>query len=267
MISLNFGLFWSGAPLSYLRYLTFKTLRHFHPHSRIQLYSSKKFLSSEDMGVSQEFLSPNKFDKDYLPQLKDLDVEIVYKDYFAKYAPNHQSDIFRWWFLKEHGGFYLDADQIILKSFKSLPIEENDFLYSAYEVDSKYAWEGKFHPVGVIGSDPKSKALNMISGHLMEYYKPEDYNCIGPLMFEDMLNKIDKNRSFNAPSEYFYPASICDKVKAAYSGDMELSPDSYALHWFGGYDASQRFNEAYTEEFAQESDDTISKFLRKEKII
>jgi mannosyltransferase OCH1-like enzyme len=81
------------------------------------------------MGVSQEFIHPKNFKKDYLPELGKLDVEIVPKENFAKYAPNHQSDIFRYWFLKEHGGFYLDTDQIILQSFKSLPLKDNDFLY------------------------------------------------------------------------------------------------------------------------------------------
>jgi len=219
------------------------------------------------MGVSQEFLFPDKFDKDYLPKLKDLDVEIVYKDNFAKYAPNHQSDIFRWWFLKENGGFYLDADQIILKSFKTLPLKEHDFIYSSYKVKSPYAPEGMFCPVGVLGADMKSNALKEVAVRLLSYYSPDNYNCIGPLMFMDMLKKIDKKRSFNAPPEYFYPAPICDRLKAVYSGDMKLSPESYSLHWFGGFDGSQVFNRAYTEEFAKTSNDTISRFIRERKLI
>ncbi len=267
MINLNFGLWWSGAKLSYLRYLTFKSLRHFHPHSRIQLFISNKFCNNDTMGVSQEFTVPNSIEKDYLSNLSTLDVEIAQMDKFGKYAPNHQSDIFRWWFLREFGGIYLDTDQIILKSFKSLPLKDNDFMYSAYDVKSPYAFDGKFSPVGVLGADQRSKALKSIAVKVLDYYKPDDYNCLGPLMFADMLKKLDLDRSFNAPSEYFYPAAICDKMEAVYSGDMELPRDSYSLHWFGGYNASQRFNRAYTEGFAQESNDTISKILRRNKII
>jgi len=47
MTSLNFGLWWSGAKLSYLRYLTFKSLRHFHTNSRIQLFVGDKFTNNK----------------------------------------------------------------------------------------------------------------------------------------------------------------------------------------------------------------------------
>ena len=43
MIPLRFGLFWAGDTLSYLRYLTFKSLRHYHPDAKIQLYLTKEY--------------------------------------------------------------------------------------------------------------------------------------------------------------------------------------------------------------------------------
>jgi hypothetical protein len=52
-----------------------------------------------------------------------------------------------------------------------------------------------------------------------------------------------------------------------YDGSMELSKDSYAIHWYGGCAPSHDFNLKYTEEFAKTSNDTISKWLRKNKII
>jgi len=267
MIDLNFGLWWSGSKLSYLRYLTFKTLRHFHPHSRIQLFTNNKYNKNNDQGVSQEFNHQDLIKKDYLGKLDELGVEIVRVNYFSKLAPNHQSDYFRWWYLKDFGGIYLDTDQIILKSFKELPCKEYDFIYSSYEVDSIYAQSGTFSPVGVIASTKDSKILKYIAQVLPNYFREEDYNCIGPLMFLDVVKKIDMSTGFNAPSEYFYPAAICDKLEGIFSGDMELTNSSYSLHWFGGYNPSQKFNRRYTEEFAQESNDTISKFLRKKKII
>jgi len=266
MIDLNFGLWWSGSKLSYLRYLTFKTLRHFHPHSRIQLFTCNKFKKDVDMGVSQEFTN-NSVSIDYLDKLEKIDVEVVRVNYFSKYAPNHQSDIFRWWFLKDFGGFYLDTDQIILKSFKLLPLKEHDFVYSVYDIDSSFALGGKFYPVGVIGANKKSVAIKHIASVLMQYYDASNYNSLGPLMFADVLKKLDLSKAFNAPQYYFYPAAICDRMEGIYNGSFELSKESFSAHWYGGYHPSQKFNRKYTEEFAQKSDDTISKFLREKKII
>jgi mannosyltransferase OCH1-like enzyme len=267
MISLNFGLWWSGAKLSYLRYLTFKTLRHFHPHSRIQLFTNNKYNENNDQKVSQEFNNDDAIKRDYFNELEKLDVEIVRVNYFSKFAPNHQSDFFRWWHLKENGGFYLDTDQIILKSFKGLPLKQYNFIYSSYKVNSPLAPSGTYSPVGVLGATKDSKILKHIACILPDYLNEEIYDSIGPDMFRDVIQKIDMSQGFNAPSKYFYLATIGDQTKGIYSGKMELSNENYALHWFGGYNDSQKFNRKYTEEFAKSSDDTISRFLRKKKII
>ena len=102
---------------------------------------------------------------------------------------------------------------------------------------------------------------------LPKYYDPNNYNCLGPLMFLDMEKKIDMSEGFNAPSEYFYPAAICDQMCKIYDGSLKFSKDSYASHWFGGFGRSQKFNRGYTEEFAKKSPDSISVFLREKKII
>jgi len=270
MINLNFGLWWSGAPLSYLRYLTFKSLRHFHPHSRIQLYMSPKFkVGNMDMVTTdnpQEFVRPDSVKEDYLPKVDELDVEIVHSNAFQKFAPNHQSDLFRWYFLKEHGGFYLDTDQIIVRSFKSLPLKK-EFIYSSYDVDSPYALDNHYTPVGVMGATRGSKVIKDIANRIFEYYDESNYNSIGPWMLNERLNDLDLGSSFNAPSSYFYPAPICNFTDGIYDGSLEINEDAYSIHWFGGYGSSQVFNQSYTEEFAKKSDDSISRFLRKARII
>ena len=264
-VLLNFGLWHSGSKLSYLRYLTFKTLRHFHPHSRIQLYTNNNF--SKDGGIEdQDYVNPKKFEIDYMGKLKELDVEIIRVDWFSKLSPNHQSDRFRWRFLSEQSGFYLDTDQIILRSFKNLPLEKYKFIYSSYDIKSSFAQSGHFSPVGVLGASKDSKIVAKISGALPRYFKANDYNCIGPLMFLDMEKKIDMSEGFNAPSKYFYPAAICDQMCKIFDGSLKLG-EGFSAHWFGGFGPSQKFNRGYTEEFSQKSQDSISVFLREKKII
>jgi len=270
MIDLNFGLWWSGSKLSYLRYLTFKSLRHFHPHSRIQLFTTNAVDTGSNSGISHhDFLDPNLTQIDYMSRLVDLGVEIVHVNAksLGNFYPHQQADIYRWVYLKKSGGIYLDPDQIILKSFKSLPIKKYDFLYSSYKVDSPFAMDGRFSPIGVLGASPNSKVVSNVSSVIMDYKKDGDYNSMGVVMMSDVIGRFDFSEGFNAPSNYFYPAPICDYMNGIYDGTKDIPEDSYALHWYGGYEPSQKFNKRYTEEFSKSSKDTISKFLRGRGII
>lgn len=263
MIDLNFGLWWSGSNFSYLRYLTLKSLRYFHPHSRIQLFVSSKFSKDHNFahGEQQDF-GKNNIKQDYLKEAEKLDVEVVRVDMFGQFSPNFQSDFFRWWWLKNNGGFYLDTDQIILKSFKDLPLD-NKIIYCKYNVISC----GVYTPVGVIGATKDSKIVDHIMKYIPNYYNPQVYNSLGPYMFRHVLESKKWDEGVNVPSKYFYPIPESGFVPHIYSGEFKIPEDACGLHWFGGHPASQAFNERYTEEFAQKSNDTISRFLREKKLI
>lgn len=266
MIPLQFGLFWSGAKLSYLRYLTFSTLRKWHPDSKIDLYTSKKELSEKHKNIawaneSQDFKTDLSNQKDYLEKLKDLNVNIVEIDLFDAYAPNFQSDLFRWWWLNEFGGFYLDTDQIILQSFSTLPLD-NDFIYSSYPAKSC----GFYFPVGVLGSTPNNKITNDILNTITMYYKEGVYNSMGPDMFRSYMIRnsqlLSGFKKMNAPFHYFYPIAESYLAPYIYDGKFKPTGKEYALHWYGGSTLSQKFNKAYTEDFAKDSNDSISKIMR-----
>jgi len=259
MIPLNFALFHSGGPLTYLRYLTFKTLRHFHPQSKIQLYVAKEcnINGCEWTEQQQDFQHLNQYGHNYLDDLKKLDVEVITEDFFPKYAPNYQADIKRWQWLRDNGGIFLDTDQIILQSFKSLPLH-SEFIYTN---------SNRYFPVGVIGLEKGSPIAIKINEEIESYYNIKDYNCLGPGMLMRIAPKLDLSKSFNAPTKYFYPMPFPDFVYKLYNGEVKVSFENYALHWYAGHPLSQCFNEKYTEELAKTSKDTISVFLRNKEII
>ena len=264
MINLKFGLFWSGCKLSYLRYLTSKTLRHYHPDSEIELYTTDKFRTDGySWDVEKQDFELENDGKDYMDDLKYLDVKILPCNQFEDYAPNYQSDFFRWWWLKDNSGFYLDTDQIILKPFDSLPLGY-DLIFTGYKALSC----GFYTPVGVIGSN-KHKIVDYINALLPQFYTAKNYNSLGPFMFHHVLNmEAEKlKRLVNVPSRWFYPVPESYQIIEAYRGECEVPDDSYAFHWFGGHPFSQQFNKVYTEEYAQKSKDTISKTLREKGII
>ena len=264
MIDLRFGLFWCGGNISYLRYLTFKSLRKFHPDAQIDLYISKNCnKNNHKWGVEKQDFE-NNVDKDYLNEIRDLGVEVKELDYFGSpnYCPIYQADLFRWWWLFHFGGFYLDTDQIILKSFKGLP-REHEFIYSRYEERQC----GDYLPTGVLGLQKGSSIGKIAMDNVASSYRPNDYNSSGPWFMRGLIVNINKDNAFNAPSEYFYPVPSSADVPSIYGGKAKLPDESYALHWYGGHPLSQEFNRKYDEFFAKNSTDTISLFLRQRGVI
>jgi hypothetical protein len=264
MIPLSFCLFWAGDTLSYLRYLTFKTLRCHHPEAKIKLYLTKEFNNSSHNWANESQDFEKKLDiKNYLNKLDDINVEVIKVKYIGKpdLCGILQADIARWLMLKE-GGFYLDTDQIILKSFDTLPLN-NEFIYSRYnEVQC-----GDYLPTGVIGLENDSKIPDIAVKEVLESYSPMNYNSSGPFMMRKLINKIDLSRAFNTPYEYFYPINTSSRVGDIYTGRYIPNNESYALHWYGGHKMSQLFNMNYSEEMARTSGDSISKIIRELKLI
>lgn len=268
MIPSDFALWWSGSKMSYLRYLTFRSLRHFNPDSKITLFIGDKCQNDDIFWKEEEqdFENQSGIEKDYIGSLDELEVEIIHVDYFSEYPSNFQSDMFRWWYLKNHGGWYLDADQIVLRSFETLP-SDNDLICSIYKAKSC----GVYSPVGCIGASKDSEVVKWINKLIPQYYDKNNYNSMGPFMFLSIINMRKwEDKIFNTSHELFYPIPESYLVGDIYNGTLDLvekSKISYSAHWFGGHKLSQKFNKIYSEEFAKTSNDSISIFLRNKKII
>ncbi len=252
-IPLKFALFWAGNKISLLRYTTFVSLRHFHPESEISLYTTSKWANVEWNNEKQDFNSTIQNQVD-ISKVNELGIEIKKFDAVSdigNYAPNYQSDLFRWWWLSNNDGFYLDTDQIILKSFESLD-RNCDFIYSAYESPTR----SLYCPVGVIGSNKNSKISNYINDYISVFYKESDYNSIGPYMLEKVLKcNTFKDTKRNLEFYYFYPVfDSCLVGEALYMSEngrcnaeslIKALNQSYALHWFGGHPLSQDYNSRF----------------------
>lgn len=258
-IPLQFGLFWSGSKLSYLRYLTFASLRHFHPKSDISLYVSMEFNKGIHSWGREQQDFESDFEKDYLEELPKINVNVIPIQAIGSsdYCPILQSDLFRWVWMRDNGGFYLDTDQIVMRSFDSLPLD-NEFIYCRYMEPQC----GDYCPTGVLGLEKDSKLADIAIATVMDSYSPTNYNSSGPFMLRKMMSKIHVPRSFKSPSQYFYPIHTSNDVWKIYEGIINPSWETYCLHWFGGHPMSQEFNKKYTEEFSKTSKDFISKYVR-----
>jgi hypothetical protein len=264
-IELKFGLFWAGAKLSYLRYLTFASLRHFHPNAPIYLYVATEYdKNAHKWGrEEQDFIGDQKYigdqKRDYLEKLKDIDVTITEIKAVGNplFCPILQADLFRWAWMKDNGGFYLDTDQIVLKSFETLPLDK-EFIYCRYMEPQC----GDYIPTGALGMEKDSPIADIAIDSVLKAYSPNNYNSSGPFMMRYAINRISLSRSINAPFYYFYPIHTSNDVWKLYEGKFGGHPEAYCVHWFGGHPLSQQFNKSYTEDFAKSSKDYLSVTLR-----
>jgi len=169
-----------------------------------------------------------------------------------------QVDLFRWWAL--YNGicnFYLDMDQIILRSFDTLPLDY-DFIYSQF---SNYD-RPKYAPTGVLGCSKNNEFAKKMMGLVPKFYRPNVYNSSGPFVLEHALATENTGNSFNAPYNYFYPINCSRDVGKIYSGEFIIPKESYSLHWYAGHPISQEFNKNYNEDFLKKSKDSISVFCK-----
>lgn len=262
-INNTFHLFWAGSHLSYLRYLTFKTCRLHHPDAQIILHHSSSHTTQTNW-VREKQDYESDMGKNYFDSLKDIEVKIQPIDKYKNYLPVYQADFLRWEILRDNGGVYLDTDQIILKNFKDLM--ECEMFYCAYALEISRM----YYPIGVLGSVKNHWISQEMIKRIKENYNPYSYQSIGPDLFRtfmndsEIVNRVESDANIkNYPKTYFYPAPEPDRYcERMFAGTDIEHKDSYALHWFGGYQPSHYFNAKFTEDFAKTSNDLISKTLR-----
>lgn len=265
MIPKIFHLFWCGGPISFMRYLTFLSMKKTNPDWEIWLHLGGEFTTQVRWDIEkQDFQSDIK--GDYTEATKSLCSKVLIYDKHPEAAPNFQSDFFRWDILDEVGGFYMDSDQIVLKSFNDF--SEQEFVYASYGRCGRLP----YGPVGVVGAQPGNAMVQFIKGMIVKKYNPNNYNSIGPYMFAAALEIAEqqdwfKNMKTLNTGHSFYPMPYSYHVQQIYEGKYKTAEGAYALHWFGGHPNSQKFNEGYAPEVAQTSDDEISRLARELELI
>lgn len=255
--------FWGeGTPFSFLRLITLRSFRKFHPDWQMIMYVGKptrgyRIWSTRDR---QDFMKSQGI-KDYSKEWESLGIEVKYFQKEMAVAPNFLSDFFRWEILQT-GGWYLDVDQLICKPFDDLL--SYDFIFGCKSLCY----------VGVIGASTESKLPKIGLSEINKHYNPDDYCCIGPRFFihlntqhKEFCDQKKKEKVYHTENEIFYPISGSDGVSKLYSGTFEIPPKSYAVHWYGGHPLSQQFNASFTPEKAKTSNDTISRFVRREGLL
>ncbi len=224
----------SGVPLSYLRYLTYKTFIRHNPDWSIMFHIvdgcklSKSWTGREKL----EFESDVKHD-DYI---KSIDkAHILYHQSVGGIAPNYASDLVRWEVLYRYGGYYFDLDQLFIKPFDGLC--DYDIVWGGSEINYS----------GVIGSFRRCPVMRTMYNNVMAKLNAgvTTYCGAGNWLWDHFVSDNPGMFGYLAyctPMSYFYPVSRSENMIRYYKGERPDLSNSYAIHWFGGHPDSQAFN-------------------------
>ncbi len=268
MISKQIAFFWSGDALSWLRYLTLRTFCDLNPTWEIYLYlatSTVRNTNWQQTPETQDYM--NYSGKDWLPEVeKNLPVKIrtASRNVLRHLDPIHQCDMFQWWWLSTHGGWYSDLDILYTQSMGSLYdcIEDADMVFSLPRGD---------FTIGFLGSKPKNRfyecLFTMCAQTTSRGFDPlaNFYQGFGAQLAQlvlderrgpDMVNKIEKvfgHSSYvidSIASVYPWNWTGVDKI---WKESHDISNRQLGIHWFAGAEISQQMN-------AKITPDTVKKF-------
>lgn len=258
------NLFWSSPRMSWMRYMTVHSFRKFHPDWRIVMYS----LPSESVGgktwASSETQDSQTYQgQDYSHLLKGLAVERVTwqpNDSIPKgLAPSHACDLCQWEILSTVGGWYCDMDILWVKP---LPYEETK------DWDALFCLTDAWMAIGLMAGVPEGQVYKDILAAALNNYNPKKYQSTGAEAIYRMaeqwphwggiervgvkaLNVLKRRYPqlsiHDVPQVTVYPWNYLQTAKI-FTEVADVPGGCCGIHWFGGNDLAQKYNQKLTYE-------------------
>ncbi len=265
--------FWSSETMSWLRYMTLKSFRHFHPDWEIVLYktpvSNKKTWSSHEVQDCDTYHGI-----DYTAQLSTLNIKMIDWEPPIKDLPAaHASDICQWEILSSVGGFYADMDILWIKPL-------NYEKLSAFDV--VYCLTVSYIGIGFFGSTPNNPFFASVYASAINDYKPGKYQItgaeamyrmagiplwgrvqdIGRICYKKFAKKFNVLQFYEEPEATVYPFNF-RQIDDIFNQQIELPEECCGLHWFGGSSIAQASNDVMTHKNYQIHSCTFSNYAKK----
>ena len=259
--------FWANDTLSWLRYMTLVSFRHFNPDWEMQIHRyvipharqtwatmERQDFGSGNLGWCKRF--------DYWPRVADLPgVEVVdWQPPCDVISPVHASDIFQWQMLSTAGGLYCDMD-ILFVAPVATAIRDLVDTYVCLYLD--------VFPIGFLAACPHNQfyadVLRTATASQNENYQSagceaavatiQSYDTFIPKSPREMTTAAyekcrlhavkmrHRNLSFvNLRRETVYPF-WWDRVAEIFTARHTTLPDGcVGIHWYAGAPLSQQFN-------------------------
>lgn len=259
--------------MSFLRYMTFKSFRYYHPNWNIKLIRRKthRLIEKYRFREKQDWMTTVK---DYSHRLDDLSIEVQYlEDVCPEIASMdisdvHISDLLAWNILAKRGGVISDTDIIYTKSFDYDKFCDVDFGIVSFERRPK----ANYMPVSFMVGKPNEicekiydKARAVVNKHIYESAgTPALTKAVGN--FHKMIESFPSLNIQRLPSKIVFPWA--EEHPWRFYSDFafkenlfkSLHETTIGIHWYAG--ANQQYNKIYTEDTYMDFDTTISSAIK-----
>lgn len=238
--------YWSGAPLSYIRYFTVYSFKQLNPDWKIYMHTEKDLTSTNKIfwrtPEQKEFYSG----KDYSAKALDLADEIMYHDFSGtKVSGLHgstKSDYLRWQLLHKYGGLWSDLDILYVQSMECLPenIEANKHIEDCVII------KGVCYSIGFLLSMPDSHFYGEMV-RKAETTPLVGYQSLGSPMIKEVDKRFHKDpKPLKLNWKSVYPLDYAELYQYTTSNPSFIKdPDIIGYHWYAGGKASLPFYESF----------------------
>jgi len=263
--------YWGNEKMSFMRYMTLKSCRYYHPDWDIILITRNN-KSSLQTKVYIEEQDNNYFDgEDYTNKLDDLNLiyENIEEDYpeigNLNLSDNYNDDIVGWYILGYKGGFKCDMDVLFTNTIYYKKLSEtinSDKGIGVFSYYNNFACGMLFSTTSYHYKNIYNLSLNVLK---------DNYQSAGPNLLTTYI-KMNNIKFFEFNNKMIYPyvdKDITPVWKDQLEKPYELNvfhnpgPDNFCIHWYGGWPTSKHYNQLLTEKNYKEYNNTLTYFIKK----
>ncbi len=237
-------LYWDYSPLSYIQYLTIKTLRELNPEWKIiiwrpiEYYSKNTFKDNDDnknIGIDY-FKLIIETEKLEIKKINMVDI-----GFYNDISEVFKADYSRYWMLYEYGGIWSDFDIIYNKPFEEILYNKNDIYGDEDKINTIICTRRdiNYFYIGFLGASKGNIFFKDMLDKCKKNFDKNIYQSIGPVMIKkeyDSCQNIKKlfpdinlvNISENNVYKYKY-----EKIEDFFTKIDNLN-DIIGVHWYNG---------------------------------
>lgn len=261
--------------MSFLRFMTLLSCRHYNPDLEIVLIRNDK--CSNPSWNTTEIQDKTIYNGiNYIEAIKYLNITTkqLNFDFFKKLDKNisdiHTKDILNWYLLSKFGGIVADMDILftssVIPTIENLNLEKVDIFLTCYEHYKNYI------PVSIMFGTANTFFKDVCDQAIKNYdssvYECCGTNCIKQNGLVEIQNAYTNLKVKKMPVELFFPFFTLGFNNAiSYFFEtikLDILPkENIGLHWYGGNITSQKYNNKLNHLNYKDFDCTICYFIEK----
>jgi hypothetical protein len=265
--------FWGGGTLSWLRYMTLASFRHYHPDWDICLCRSDtgldKLWKTCEIEDVTGYSGVNYFDR-----LADLNVlDVSWTCPIPGLSTAQISDVFEWHTLANIAGFYSDMDVLYIK-----PINYDAWCKS----DAVFCLSGGYMTIGFMGAGSQSPIFECIYNAAITHYNPANYQSLGAGAIYRLVGLEHLWSRVHAPGQLaiqwlskkfpllcvstmldktIYPWTYLE-LDNIFERNETVPDECTAIHWFGASPIAQVWNNKLTDDNFGSFNTTLTNYAK-----